>query len=94
MGKHETVTADLDGDLYAEVQRAVEAGAFASVGEAVAHAVALWADARREHPPEFVARARAAIAESRADAHPGYDSSDVFSELHAELAAMEARAAP
>jgi Arc/MetJ-type ribon-helix-helix transcriptional regulator len=88
MGKHETITAEIDEDIYADVEAAVAAGEFASVGEALAMIVSVWAVERRaeERPvetPEFIAYAKALIEESRRDPRPSIPADVVFAELRA-----------
>ena len=88
MGKHETITAEIDEDIYADVEAAVAAGEFASVAEALAAIVGEWSAERRlEEPqvetPEFVAYARAMIEESRRDPRPSIPADIVFAELRA-----------
>jgi Arc/MetJ-type ribon-helix-helix transcriptional regulator len=88
MGKHETITAEIDEDIYAYVEAAVAAGEFASVEEALTLIVSEWVAERRaeEGPaetPEFVAYAKALIEESRRDPRPNIPADVVFAELRA-----------
>ncbi|WP_428151038.1 hypothetical protein [Brevundimonas sp.] len=91
MGKIEKITAEIDEDIYADVEAAVASGEFASVGEALTLIVSEWAAERRveERPvetPEFVAYAKALIEESRRDARPSIPADVVFAELRARYA--------
>jgi antitoxin ParD1/3/4 len=86
MGKHETITAEIDADIYADVKAAVTSGEFTSVAEALTLIVSEWAAARRFENPEDVARIRALIEESRADPRPSIPAEDVFAELEARYA--------
>ena len=88
MGKIERIVADLPEDVFADIEEAVSAGEFGSVGEAVTQMATEWVADRRADAPEFVARARKAIEDSRADPHPGYPIEEVFAELDARYAAM------
>ena len=88
MGKHETITAEIDEDIYADVEAAVAAGEFASVADALAVIVSEWAVERRsEEPrtetPEFVAYAKAMIEDSRRDPRPSIPADVVFAEHRA-----------
>lgn len=88
MGKHETITAEIGADIYADVEAAVAAGEFASVGDALALIVGEWAadrraEARPAESPEFVAYAKALIEESRRDPRPSIPADVVFAELRA-----------
>lgn len=86
MGKHETITAEIDEDIYADVEAAVAAGEFTSVAEAFAMIVSEWVAARRFESPEEIARIRALIEESRADTRPSIPAEEVFAELEARYA--------
>ncbi len=86
MGKHETITAEIDEDIYADVEAAVAAGEFASVEEALTLIVSEWVAARRFESPEEIARIRALIEESRADPRPSVPAEEVFAELEARYA--------
>lgn len=86
MGKHETITAEIDGDIYADVEAAVAAGEFASVEEALTLIVSEWVAARRFESPDEIARIRALIEESRADPRPSVPAEEVFAELEARYA--------
>jgi len=88
MGKHETITAEIDADIYADVEAAVSAGEFSSVAEAVALIVGEWSADRRTdnhkaESPEFIAYAKALIEESRRDPRPSIPADVVFAELRA-----------
>lgn len=88
MGKHETITAEVDADIYADVEAAVAAGEFASIAEAMNLILGDWASDRRAEAasaetPEFVAYARALIEESRRDPRSSIPAEVVFAELRA-----------
>lgn len=91
MGKLETITAEVDADVYADVQAAVDAGEFASVAEALTLILGDWATDRRmeaalSESPEFVAYAKALIEESRRDPRPSVPAEVAFAELRARYA--------
>jgi len=88
MGKIERIVADLPEEVFADIERAVSAGEFGSVGEAVTQMATAWAADRRSDTPQFIARVRKAIEDSRADPHPGYPLDEVLAELDARYAAM------
>lgn len=86
MGKIEQIVADLPAEVLADIEYAVSAGEFGSVGEAVTQMATDWAMGRHTDTPEFQARALAMIEESRRDPHPGYPMEEVFAELRARYA--------
>ena len=88
MAKHDNITAELPHDVYADVEAAVSAGEFGSLGEAVSRVMTEWATMRRIEAEAFTARARAMITESRSDPRPPVDAEDVFDRLEAKYTAM------
>ena len=86
MGKIEKITADLPDDVYADVEAAVAAGEFESVGDAVVDVMTAWSRDRHAASPEFMAYAKAKIEESRRDTRPGIPAEELFAELRARFA--------
>lgn len=86
MGKLETITADLPDDVYADVEAAVVAGEYPSVGDAVADVMTAWSRNRHSETPDFPAYARAMIEESRRDSRPSIPAEEVFEELRTRYA--------
>ncbi|WP_421730859.1 hypothetical protein [Brevundimonas sp.] len=81
MGKHETITAEISDDAYADVQAAVAAGEFSDVNQAISEIVSDWVAVRRADAPEFLAYAKARIEESRADPRPSLPAEEAFAAL-------------
>jgi antitoxin ParD1/3/4 len=86
MGNAARNILDVEDWVQQDVEAAVRAGEGDSVDDLAAQILTEWAMLRRSETPEFMAFARKAIAESRADPHPGYPAEEVFAELRARYA--------
>lgn len=88
MSKVANNVLDVEDWVQEDVEAAVSAGEAESVTDLAGRIITEWAAVRRSETPEFMERARRAIAESRRDPHPGYPLEEVFAELDARYAAM------
>ncbi len=87
MGKHETITAQVDEALVLTVREAVESGDYASVSDVVAHALAEWRLSERA-PKISPDELQALLAASLADDPEGTDAEQVFNEVLSEIDAL------
>jgi antitoxin ParD1/3/4 len=88
MSETEQITVSLPRDVVERVRRAVQAGEYASVAEAVEAAVVLW-DAEQNGAEPDTETLRQMVAEGLASGQP-IDADDVFSALNARLAKLRA----
>ena len=88
MSETEQITVSLPRDVVERVRRAVQAGEYASVAEAVEAAVVLW-DAQQHGEEPDTETLRQMVAEGLASGQP-IDANDVFSALNARLAKLRA----
>ena len=86
MCKIEQISADVDADVYAEVEAAVSRGELASPEALVKALVTDWVAHQHSNSPAEMAQIRALISESRADPRPSIAAEDVFAELEARYA--------
>lgn len=87
MGKHETITADIDEELASVVHGAVAAGDYESVADVVRHALAEWREAERL--PKIGRDEFEAMLEKGLQG-PGIPAEQVFDRLIAKYEAMAA----
>ena len=88
MSETEQITVSLPRDVVERVRRAVQAGEYASVAEAVEAAVILWDAGQHADEPD-TETLRRLVAEGLANGEP-IDADDVFSALNARLAKLRA----
>lgn len=88
MGKHETITADIDEDLAAVVHAAVEAGDYADVADVVRHALSRWREASRMLDQEGL---RAAL-DASLDSGIGKSADEILIDLRAKYENPPSRA--
>ncbi len=88
MSETEQITVSLPRDVVERVRRAVQAGEYASVAEAVEAAVILWDAGQHADEPD-TETLRRLVAEGLASGEP-IDADDVFSALNARLAKLRA----
>ncbi|MCX7377931.1 MAG: ribbon-helix-helix protein, CopG family [Alphaproteobacteria bacterium] len=88
MSETEQITVSLPRDVVERVRRAVQAGEYASVAEAVEAAVILWDAGQHADEPD-TETLRRLVAEGLANGEP-IDTDDVFSALNARLAKLRA----
>ncbi len=84
------VVLELEDWVEADIEAAAAEGE--STADTAARIVTEWAALRRAESPAFVAKAKAAVAESRRDPRPPIPADEVFDRLEARYAAMVAEA--
>ena len=87
MGKHETITADIDEALAAAVRDAVAAGDYDSVSDVVRHALTEWGLTERR--PQIGREQLQAMLDDSLEG-PGLPAEQVFDRLIAKYEAMAA----
>lgn len=87
MGKHETITADIDEALVLTVREAVASGEYASVSDVVGHALAEWRLSERA-PKISPVELQSLLDASLADDPEGTDAEQVFKEVLSEIDAL------